>query len=41
MIASVQYDFAGIRPYLAVPPKPEDFKVSPQKECNPEEKPFA
>ena len=28
MMASVQYAFTGILPYLAVPPKPEDFKVS-------------
>ena len=41
MVASVQYDFPGIKPYLGVPPKSEEFDAKPDKEYNPEEKPFA
>ena len=29
MVAAVQYDFPGLRPYLAVPPTLDNFNITP------------
>lgn len=31
MVAAVQYEFPGVKPYLGVPPSPDAFKTNQKK----------